>query len=293
MAYLADEANGLAARLTGFFTSARVSILPRAKARADTAQPLFIVGFPRSGTTMIEQTLTAHPLIAAGDELPVINEITNLMPRMLNSPLPYPSALAELWLGDQHEGLDNLRDYYLQRARQLGAMREGAQWFTDKMPLNETHLGLIGMIFPEAPIIHLIRHPLDVVISVFSNHLTHGFFCAYDLATIAQHYVLVMSLVEHYRREMKLNYLAVHYEDVIEDQEGALRKMLGFVGAPYDARCLDFHENRRYARTASYAQVTEKLYARSRFRYRDYREQLAPVIPILEPVLARLGYRAD
>ena len=90
-------------------------------------------------------------------------------------------AFAELWLGDQVEGLDNLRDYYLQRARQLGALRKRARWFTDKMPLNETHLGLIGLIFPKAPIIHLIRHPLDVVLSVFSNHLTHGFFCAYDL----------------------------------------------------------------------------------------------------------------
>lgn len=90
-------------------------------------------------------------------------------------------AFAELWLGDQIEGLDNLRDYYLQRARQLGALRKRARWFTDKMPLNETHLGLIGLIFPKAPIIHLIRHPLDVVLSVFSNHLTHGFFCAYDL----------------------------------------------------------------------------------------------------------------
>jgi len=293
MAYLAEDAAGLAERLKGFFVSQRMSILPRAKPRTDVSQPLFIVGFPRSGTTMIEQTLTAHPLIGAGDELPIINELTGLMPRMLNSPLPYPSALAELWLGDQHEGLDNLRDYYLQRARQLGAMREGAQWFTDKMPLNETHLGLIGMIFPRAPILHLIRHPLDVVLSVFSNHLTHGFFCAYDLTTIARHYVLVRDLVDHYLSQMKLNYLAVRYEDVIEDQEGKLREMLAFIGAPYDARCLDFHENRRYARTASYAQVTEKLYSRSRFRYRDYRDQLAPVIPILEPVLARLGYGVD
>jgi tetratricopeptide (TPR) repeat protein len=293
MSYLADEAKAMAQNLSGFFVASRLNILPRAQVRTDTAQPLFIVGFPRSGTTMIEQTLTAHPLIGAGDELPVINEITNLMPRMLNSPSPYPNALAELWLGDQHEGLDNLRDYYLQRARQLGAMRPGAQWFTDKMPLNETHLGLIGMVFPKSPILHLIRHPLDVVLSVFSNHLTHGFYCAYDLTSIAEHYVRVRHLVDHYRREMKLNYLAVRYEDVIEDQEGSVRAMLSFIGAPYDARCLDFHENRRYARTASYAQVTEKLYARSRFRYRDYREQLAPVIPILEPVMAQLGYSVD
>jgi tetratricopeptide (TPR) repeat protein len=292
-AYMADEAADLVRRLAGFFTSGRLSILPRAGVRQGVAQPIFIIGFPRSGTTMVEQTLSAHPKIAAGDELPVINEITQLMPRMLASPLAYPEALADLWLGDQLEGLDNLRDYYLQRARQLGAMPKGAAWFTDKMPLNETHLGLIGLIFPEAPIIHLLRHPLDVVLSVFSNHLTHGFFCAYDLTTIARHYVLVMDLVEHYRSQMKLNYLAVRYEDIVDDQPAKVREILAHVGAPFDRRCLDFHENRRYARTASYAQVTEKLYDRSRYRYRGYRAELAPVIPILAPTIARLGYTID
>ena len=83
--------------------------------RTDVPQPIFILGFPRSGTTLVEQTLSAHPQIAAGDELPLINEITAIMPRMLNSPLGYPEALAELWMGDQREGLDNLRDYYLQK----------------------------------------------------------------------------------------------------------------------------------------------------------------------------------
>ena len=293
LGYLAEEATASAQKLAGFFTAGRLAILPRAEVRADIAQPIFIVGFPRSGTTMIEQTLSAHPKISAGDELPTINELTTLMPRMLNSPLAYPEALAELWMGDQVEGLDNLRDYYLQRARQLGAINKGASWFTDKMPLNETHLGLIGLIFPQAPIIHLLRHPLDVVLSVFSNHLTHGYYCAYELTTIARHYVLTMELVEHYQREAPLHYLQVRYEDVIADQEGKVREMLQFIGAPYDRRCLDFQENRRYARTASYAQVTEKLYDRSRYRYRAYRKQLAPVIPILEPVIRRLGYEIE
>jgi tetratricopeptide (TPR) repeat protein len=291
--YMAEEAAALVRRLTAFFVAPRLKILPRAGVRSEVAQPIFIVGFPRSGTTMIEQTLSAHPLISAGDELPIVGELTGLIPRMLNSPLAYPEAFAELWLGDQLEGLDNLRDYYLQRVRQLGALRKGARWFTDKMPLNETHLGIIGLTFPQAPIIHLLRHPLDVVLSVFSNHLTHGYYCAYDLTSIARHYVLVTDLVEHYRREMPLKYMAVRYEDVIDRQAESVRQMLAFVGAPYDRRCLDFHENLRYARTASYAQVTEKLYDRSRYRYRSYREQLAPVIPILEPAIRRLGYTID
>ncbi len=288
--YREADAGAQAHRLKGFFAAPRLKLLPRAGPRADQPQPIFILGFPRSGTTMVEQTLSAHPRIAAGDELPIISDLTQLIPRMLGSPLDYPEALAELWFGDQAEGLDNLRDYYLQRARQLGALRKGTSWFTDKMPLNETHLGLIALLFPEAPLIHVLRHPLDVVLSVFSNHLTHGFYCAYALDSIARHYLLTLDLVEHYRTEMALRYHAVRYEDIVADQEKHVRQMLGFIGASFDRRCLDFHENRRYARTASYAQVTEKLYDRSRYRYRAYLKELAPVIPLLEPAIARLGY---
>jgi hypothetical protein len=115
---------------------------------------------------------------------------------------------------------------------------------------------------------------------------------SYDLTSIARHYVLVSDLVEHYRHEMPLRYLAVPYEDGIDSQEEKVREMLAFLGAPYDARCLNFRENRRYARTASYAQVTEKLYG-SLYRYRAYHGELASVIPILEPITRRLGYAID
>jgi len=293
LSYLADQARQQADRLRGFFTEGRLAILPRARRRDDIAQPIFILGFPRSGTTLVEQTLSAHPRIVAGDELPFINEITGAMVRVLNSPMTYPEALAELWMGDRREGLDELRDYYFAGVRRLGILKPGAAWFTDKMPLNEMHLGLIGLLFPQSPLIHVLRHPLDVVVSTFSNHLTHGFYCSYALESAARHYALVMELVEHYRGQMLLKYLPVRYEDIVDEQETTTRRMLDFIGEEFDERCIEFHENRRYARTASYAQVTEPLYDSSRYRHRHYMKQLEPVIPILAPTIERLGYPLD
>jgi len=152
---------------------------------------------------------------------------------------------------------------------------------------------LISLLFPHSPIIHVIRHPLDVLLSVYSNHLTHGFFCAAQLETIAQHYNLVADLILHYRNNVNMRYLPVRYEDVVVDQENNVRKILDFIGVEFDPRCLSFEQNTRYARTASYAQVTEKLYDRSRYRYRPYIKNLEPVLEDLRPVIERLGYIID
>src|SRR5439155_19842894 len=111
--------------------------------------------------------------------------------------------------------------------------------------------------------------------------------------TAARHYALTFDLVEHYRAQMTLRYLPPRYEDHVDDQEGAIRRMLNSFGEPFDKGCLAFHENRRYARTASYAQVTERLYDRSRYRYRHYLKELEPAIAILEPIINRLGYPLD
>jgi hypothetical protein len=254
---------------------------------------VFIVGYPRSGTTMVEQTITAHPAISAGDELVFISDLARIAPRMLGSPLAYPECLADLWMGDNLLVLDQFRDYYLKRAEQLGIWEKGAKFFTDKMPLNETHLGLIHLIFPKAPIIHVRRHPLDILTSNFANFLTHGFNQAFDLKTSAQHMVLIDGLVEHYRRELDLHYMDIRYEDLVEDQEPNVRRMLDFVGVDFDPKTLAFHENQRYARTASYAQVTEKLYDSSVYRYRHYRKHMDEAVAILKPVLDRLGYPAE
>jgi hypothetical protein len=113
------------------------------------------------------------------------------------------------------------------------------------------------------------------------------------LETAARHFALTIDLVEHYRAQMTLRYLPIRYEDIVDNQEEAVRRMLDFIGEPFDKSCLAFHENRRYARTASYAQVTERLYDRSRYRYRHYRKQQEPAAAILEPLIRRLGYSVD
>ena len=288
--YLDHQAREIADRLRQFFVSDRLRLMPLASAREECAQPIFIMGFPRSGTTLAEQSLSGHPRISAGDELPFIGELSDMIPRLFGSPLSYPEALAEFWMGDNRRGPETLRDAYLQKAELRGFIKPGSTYFTDKMPLNEMHLGLISMIFPRSPLIHILRHPLDVVLSVYSHHLTHGYFCAHALETIAQHYALVMDLVHHYRSQMALRYLPVRYEDMVEDMSGSVRRMLDFVGESFDERCVNFQDNRRLPHTPSYAQVTQKLYDRSRFRYRHYRKHLEPVIPILKPVMDRLGY---
>jgi tetratricopeptide (TPR) repeat protein len=294
LVYRDDAAEQMVDRLKNFFTEARMRLMPRAAPREDgAAQPIFILGFPRSGTTLVEQTLSAHPRISAGDELPFVHEAADAMTRALNSPLSYPEALAELWMGDRRHGLEELRDTYLDQVARRGILDPGAAWFTDKMPLNETHLGLIALMFPRAPLIHVVRHPLDIMLSVFSNNLTHGYYCAFALETAALHYRRVFKLVEHYRTVLALHYLPVRYEDIVDDQERSVRRMLAFIGETFDPACISFHENRRYARTASYAQVTEPLYDRSRYRYRHYLKHMQPAVEILQPVIERLGYRVD
>jgi len=290
--YAAATAAGLAARLKSFFTAARIAHLPRATTRIDVPQPVFVVGFPRSGTTLVEHILTATPSIAAGGELPLLWEVTAAMPRLLDSPLSYPEALADLWLGDRSDGLESLRDHYLRRASRFGISPEPGL-FTDKMPLNETHLGLIALLFPDAPSIQVVRHPLDVVLSVYSNNLTHGFHCSAALETAARHYALIDGLIEHYRCETAMNIVRIRYEDLVRNPEPTIRSMLDFVGVPFAAAHLRAHENRRHAATASYAQVIEPLHARSLDRWQRYRAWLEPIVPILLPAIERLGYRVD
>lgn len=317
---LAAEAGGLTynaqavetffARLKRFFVAATLRELPTAAARTDVPQPVFIVGFPRSGTTLIEQVLTSHSAVRAGGELSFIGELRQFSLAQFPGPESFPDNLARVCAADRRWAATLFRDYYFARAEQYGltqpglaiapciasisAVPGGHAFFTDKMPFNEIWLPLLRMAFPQARIVRVVRHPLDVCVSMLSHNMTHGFNCGYRIEDIVHHLLAVADLDAHYARELSAVDLnrewVLGYENFVADQQGETRRLLDFLGLPFEEACLSFHRNRRYAPTPSYAQVTERLNDRSIGRHRHYARQLAPLLPKLQPLLAARGY---
>jgi len=290
-AYDTAQVAGEFSALKAFFTADTLGRLPRATVRKDGPKPVFITGFPRSGTTMIEQMLNSHPDIAAGGELPFVSEWPALIGDLLPSPRPFPQKLAQAQTFDFHHIPGVLRDYYLGRAEVYGVT--GRQpFFTDKMPLNDVFLPLIRLAFPAAATIRMVRHPLDVAVSMLSHNLTHGYNAGFSIDTILSHMRAMHDLNAHYDSVFDQPPLVLRYEDFIADQEGQTRRVLGYVGVDFDPACLRFHENRRHAPTPSYAQVSQPLNDRSVGRWRHYEKHLAPYMDAIAPVIEALGYSA-
>ncbi|MGH8285191.1 MAG: tetratricopeptide repeat-containing sulfotransferase family protein [Steroidobacteraceae bacterium] len=290
LAYQGDAVETFFGRLKRFFVRRNIELLPRTTARADTPQPIFVLGFPRSGTTMIEQALSSHPEVRAGGELSFIAELRQLANSLFPAPEPFPENLGRTWTADNRYAATLFRDYYLARAEGYGLTRPGKRFFIDKMPFNEVYLPLLRMAFPESRIVSIVRHPLDVCVSMMANNLTHGFNCGYRIDDVVRHFAAVFDLVEHYRCELTVGDFVLKYESFVANQDAETRRLLEYLGLPFDTACLDFHENRRYAPTPSYAQVTEPLHDRSIGRYRHYAAHLAPFAPRLAPMLAAYGY---
>ena len=265
-AYDAQKAAYEFAALKRCFTRETLAHAPKA-ARRDGPQPVFVLGFPRSGTTLIEQVLASHPAISAGGELPFVHE----------------------WQDMDHTP-DALRDHYLGRAGAYGLLRDNTTFFTDKMPLNDVHLPLIRLAFPDAPVIRMVRHPLDVAVSMLSHNLTHGYDCGYAIDTITAHMRAMHNLNAHYDAALDAPVFTLKYEDFVASQDAQTRRLLAHIGVAFDPACLRFHDNRRHAPTPSYAQVTQPLNDRSIGRWKAYQKQLAPYADALKPVIAALGY---
>lgn len=297
---LAAEAGGLKyqteavetffARLKRFFTRDNIALLPCAGVRRDVAQPIFVMGFPRSGTTLVEQVLTSHSAVRPGGELAYVGELRKLANLLFAVPEPFPENLGRTWTADNRHTAALFRDHYFARAELAGLLEGPQPFFTDKMPFNEIWLPLVRIAFPHAKIVHVVRQPLDVCVSMMANNMTHGFNCGYRIEDTVHHLAAVSDLVEHYRREMEVGDCVLKYESFIADQRAETARLLAYLGLPFEEGCLSFHENRRYARTPSYAQVTEKLNDRSIGRHRHYAAHLAPHLPALARLIAAQGY---
>jgi len=276
--------------LKTFFTAETVSRLPKAGMRRDKPQPIFIIGFPRSGTTMIEQMLTAHPDVSAGGELPFVHEWQMLIADLLPGDQPFPHRLGQTQTADFHHIPAVLRDYYLGRAETYGLLTENKRFFTDKMPLNDVHLPLIRLAFPEATIIRMIRHPLDVALSMLSHNLTHGYNSGYKIETIISHMVAMHDLNTHYEAALGHPAIDLKYEQFVAEQRGHTLRVLGHIGLGFHEATLRFHTNPRHAPTPSYAQVSKPLNDRSIGRWKPYARFFEPFMPQIGPVIEALGY---
>lgn len=250
-----------------FLSQGQWSALPRLA--VDAPLPVFIIGMPRSGTSLAEQILASHPLVHGAGELGDISRMATAVIR--HTGLPYPQCLARVDAGS----LAQLAASHRQLLRQLAG--PGPLLVTDKMPNNFNYLPLIRLLYPEAPVIHCQRDPRDTCLSMyFQNFAGNHPFC-YDLGHLGRYYGHYLRLMDHWRR-LGISFLDLPYEELLEEPEEWVARILHYVGLPWDDRCLAFHESKRVVRTASYQQVRKPLYKSSRGRWQRYASHLGPLL---------------
>ena len=252
-----------------YFTRERIASMPSAAVRSD--KPVFIVGMPRSGTSLVEQILASHPAVHGAGELDFIYRILLGTLDMLRSNVgDYPACLDKLTQGH----VDGMADVYL---GPLLALNPHAQRIADKMPLNFLHLGLIATLLPGARIIHCVRDPMDTCLSCYLTHFNQHHPFKHDLAHLGHFYRQYERLMVHWKSVLDLPILDVCYEQVIANPEAQSRRMIEFLGLPWNDRCLNFHNTKRPCVTASSLQVRKPVYATSVRRWKNYEDHLAPL----------------
>jgi tetratricopeptide (TPR) repeat protein len=237
-------------------------------AAADTSElPVLIVGMPRSGTSLAEQILASHPSVYGAGEVIYWNSAYDRFRRSQAEGKPRAALLTAL------------REEYLAR---LGAVAGGATRVVDKMPGNFLYAGLIHAALPRARIIHMQRHPFDTCLSIyFQNFYNIGPY-ANDLDDLAHYYQQYVRITDHWRAALPAaSLLEVPYESLVADPETWSRRMVEFIGLPWDARCLEFHMTDRVVITASKWQVRQKISTKSAGRWRNYQQFIAPLRPLL------------
>jgi len=249
---------------------------PRGAGSTDRS-PIFIVGLPRAGSTLVEQILASHSMVEGTKELADIPRLVHhLNGRESNDAKPrYPAVLAEL-------GIDQFKHFGEKYIADTQAYRRGRPFFIDKMPNNFRHIGLIHLILPNAKIIDARREPMACCFSNFKQLFASGQEFTYGLEDIARYYRSYVELMNHWDAVLPGKILRVQHENVVEDLEGSVRRILDFCGVEFQAPCVEFHKTERSIRTASSEQVRRPIFKEGLDQWRNFE-------PWLEPLRTALG----
>ncbi len=242
--------------------------------------PIFIVGLPRSGSTLIEQILASHSQVEGTMELPNIIRMVHQFDDRSATRDGYPEALR----GAPPALLGALGQRYLEETRPL---RGGRAHFTDKLPNNFSHIGLIHLILPQAIVIDARRHPLDACFSTYKQHFAEGQNFSYDLGDLGRYYRCYLDLMDHWDQVLPGKVLHVQYEELVLEPQAQIRRLLAHCRLPFEAGCLEFHKTRRSVRTASAEQVRQPLYTSGVGYWRHFERELEPLRAALGDCLER------
>ena len=246
-----------------------------------SAEPIFVVGLPRSGSTLIEQILASHSQVEGTSELPYAGSVATSLNRNRADGVNYPHAVREL----NEEHFKRLGGDYLEFARIHRT--EGKPFFIDKMPNNFPTVGFIHLILPNAKIIDARRYPLDSCLSSYRQLFARGQSFTYDLTEIGEYFLQYQRMMDHWHEVLPGRCLTVQYEEVVTDFENQVRRLLEYCELPFEDACINFHKTERPVRTASSEQVRQPVYSKSVNFWRNHEEYLAELIEVLEPVLPR------
>lgn len=242
----------------------------------NSVNPIFIIGMPRSGTSLAEQILASHPDVYGAGELPTINRIINQLPSSLKTALPYPECLEKI----DKKILKNLASQYL---KELQLTSNGEKNITDKMPLNSIHLGFISLMFPTARIIYCTRDPRDTCLSCYFKNFSGEHPYAYSLNSLGKFYRMHEKLMAHWLKVIPNPTFELSYEKIVKDPDAIIRELIDYCGLDWDNACMDFHKTKRAVATASHSQVRKKMYSSSVGKWRHYEQHLGKLFSALEP----------
>jgi len=236
---------------------------------------IFIVGMPRSGTSLIEQILSTHSSVFGAGELNYINQLVDNICREVASVWVYPACLDGIDAGTMTRLADNLISNV--RTENYHSLK-----ITDKMPNNFIHLGLIHKLLPNAKIIHCTRDARDTCLSCYFQYFAGSHPYANNLHTLGAYYHDYQRLMEHWENELKIPVLTVRYEDIVADTRQQIKKMIEFAGLPWEEKCMEFYKHKRTVATSSYNQVNKKIYTNSISRWKNYASYIEALVSALK-----------